>query len=184
MGEYANVVLTGFLHDDGAENPSGVAEVAYLMLLSQVLTVQGPTASTTPASLLTISGTHVMKTGKAPIPVEPVFEKNDFESALEGEIYSKLFNPKLTFFMAQPTVDSMGGFAAIKNTRMLALFRRPDQVANYYQIGSKSMAAKIAEGSVKFGKGPTGEPGVMFTIEAHSTQAIYYYTGTLPTTGA
>ena len=184
MPNYSNVVLNGFPHDDGAENPSGIQELAYLLLYRDILTLQEPVASTTEASLLTISTTHVMKTGKAPLTAEPVFEKSDFESMLEGEIYSKLFNPKLKFFLAQPVINAAGGFAAIKNARFIALFRRPGDTANFYQMGGKAMAAKIAEGGVKFGSGPTGEPGITFTLEAHSTMPFFYYTGTLPVTGA
>jgi len=171
------------LHDDGAENPAGVAEQAYILRMSEIETLQEPTEGTTAASLITISTAHVMKTGKAPIPITPVFEKNDFESPLEGEIYSMLFNPQLTVFMAQPTVDNMGGLVALKNARMIVLFRRPGDSANFYQIGGTFMAAKVKSGSVKFGKGPTGEPGVTFVIEAHSTKPAYYYTAALPVTG-
>jgi hypothetical protein len=184
MSEYTNVVINGLSHDDGAENPGGVAEVAYLLRYSEILALQEPTISTTPASVLTISATHTMKTGKSPVVCEPVYEKSDFESALEGEVYSKMFNPKLTLFMAQPSVDNAGGFSTLKNARLVVLFKRPGQAANYYQMGGKFLAAKINEGSVKFGKGPTGEAGVTFTVEAHNPQPFFYYTGTLPVTGA
>lgn len=183
MSEYTSVVLTGLSHDDGAENPGGVAELAYIMRLSEIDTLQEPINSTTAASLLTIGATHLMKTGKSPIACEPIYEKNDFESGLEGEIYSKIFNPKLTLFLAQPSVDNMGGLVALKNARLIVLFRRPGQAANFYQIGSKYLAAKVSEGSVKFGKGATGEPGVMLTVEAHDPKPVFYYTGTLPVTG-
>lgn len=185
MATYSSVVLAnGLNHEDGSENPSGLNEQAYLMRYSDMLAIQEPTVSTTPGSVLTISSTHTMKTGKAPILVETVHEKTDFESALEGEIYSKVFNPKKMFFIAQPSVDNAGGFSTMKNARFIALFRRLGDTSNYYQIGGKGMAAKINEGSVKFGKGPTGEPGITFTLEAHSIQPFYYYTGTLPVTGS
>ncbi|MES2810023.1 MAG: hypothetical protein V4619_15435 [Bacteroidota bacterium] len=182
-GTYDGVTLTALSHVDGDENPSGVGELAYLMRYSDMATIQEPTISTSPESVLTISGTHTMKASKSPITCEPVFEKNDFESPLQGEVYSKIWNPKLTLFMAQPSIAAAGGISALKNARLIALFRRPGQTTNYQQIGGKAMAAKIAEGSVKFGKGPTGEPGIMFVLEAHSTQPFYYYTGTVPVTG-
>jgi len=184
MGTYSGVVLTGLSHDDGAENAAGVAELAYLLRYGDILTLQEATIGTTAASILTISATHVMKTGKAPIPVETIYEKSDFEAAMEGEVYSHMFNPKVTIFMAQPTIDNVGGFSSLKNSRLVLLMRRPGDTTNFYQVGSKFLPAKIMTGSVKFGKGPTGEPGVTFTIEAHNPQPFFYYTGTLPVAGA
>ena len=183
MSTYSNVVLNGLLHDDGAENPAGVAELAYILLYGDILTLQEPTISTTAASLLTIATAHVMKTGKSPIPANPIYEKSDFESALEGEIYSKVFNPKLTLFLAQATIDNAGGFSAVKNARMIVLFKRPGDV-NFYQLGGKFLAGKIGDGSVKFGKGATGEVGVTFTVMAHNPQPFFYYTASLPVIGA
>ncbi|GAA4327479.1 hypothetical protein GCM10023149_30890 [Mucilaginibacter gynuensis] len=184
MGEYSNVVLNGLTHDDGAENPGGVAELAYILLYNDLLAIQEPVPSTTPESILTITTAHTMKTGKSPIQAFTVMEKSDYESALEGEIYSKMFNPNLTIFLPQPSDNNAAAFSVIKNARMLVLFKRSSAGANFYQIGSKFLMAKVKEGSVKFGKGPTGEPGVTFVVESHSVQPFFKYTAVLPVTGA
>lgn len=184
MGEYSNVVLTGLQHDDGAENPGGIAEAAYLIRIGDILAEAKPTISTTPGSILTIAAAHTLKTGKSPIAVFTVMEKSDFESPLAGEVYSKMFNPAVTVFLPQPTAENAANFSILKNGRYLLLFKRSIADNNFYQIGSSFLAAKVKDGSVKFGKGPTGEPGVTFTLETFSTQPFFLYTASLPVTGA
>lgn len=183
MSEYSNVVLTGLQHDEGAENPGGIAELAQILLFGDILTIQEPVVSTTPGSILTIASAHVMKTGKSPIAAFTVMEKSDFGAALEGEIYSKMFAQTLTLFIPQPSGENAANLSAIKNSRALILFKRSLGGANFYQVGSKYLAAKVKDGSVNFGKGPTGEPGITVTYEAHATQPFYLYTATLPVTG-
>ncbi|MDB4919839.1 hypothetical protein [Mucilaginibacter sp.] len=182
--DYANIILTGLQHVDGNENPSGIQEDVFIMIVSQMATIAEPAASpTAPEAMLTIAGPHVMATGKSPFAVYSMFEKSDFESPMAGEVYSKIFMPDVTCFIPQPTPENAGNFSVLKNSRLIVLIKRTQGGAGFTQIGSKHLSAKIKDGSVKYGKGPTGEPGITFNIEAPSIHPFYYYTGILPVTG-
>jgi len=182
-GTYSNIVLSGLQHVDGQENPAALSEDAYILIRSEIATFGTPAANgTTPASLLEITAPHVMKTGKSPIPCFTMMEKSDFESALTGEVYSKLFMPTATLFLPQPTSENAGNISVIKNCRLILLIKRTgDQY--FTQIGTQDLSAKVKEGSVKYGKGPTGEPGITFQVEAPSIHPFYLYKGALPVTG-
>jgi hypothetical protein len=182
-GEYSNVVLTGLTNLDGAENPSGLQEDAWIMVVSDMKTIAVPTPGVTPKSLLEIATNHVMATGKAPIPVYTMFDKSDFESPLTGELMSRIFLPAMTIFMPQPSTDNAAQASVLKNARLIVLFKRTNGTTEFIQVGSLGLYAKIKDGSVKFGKGPTGEPGVTLTIEAPSIHPFYVYKGSLPVAG-
>lgn len=183
-GDYANVVLTSLNQVDGAENPSGLQEDSYLLIVSEVATWGQPIADPlNPAAVLTIPTNHVMVAGKAPIPVYSMFDKSDFESPLAGEKGAMIFQPAATFFIPQPTDNNAALLSILKNCRLVALVTRT-QGGGFMQIGTKELSARIKSGSVMAGKGPTGIPGVTFVVEATSIHPYYKYTGTLPAPAA
>jgi len=182
--DYKNIVLTGLQFEDGALNTSGLQEDAYFIPYSYLQTIQEPVANgTSPASLIEIAGNHVLKAGKAPIPIFTLFEKSGMDSALTGEMFSKLFMAAAKFFQPQPTGENAANFAVMANMRGIVLIKRAIG-GNFIQIGAKGLTAKVKEGSVKFGDGPTGAPVVEFQIEAPSIMPFYVYKGELPVAGA
>jgi hypothetical protein len=184
-GDYANVVQTGLDLVDGAENPSGLQEDVFLIVASDVASFGVPVANPlTPLAVITISTNHVLNAGAAPIPVYSMFEKSDFESPLTGELLSKMFMPAITVFMPQPTAQNAGTFTTLKNCRFIVLIKRTNASTGFTQIGTVGLYAKIKEGKVAYGKGPTGEPGISFTLEAPSIHPYFNYTGTLPAPAA
>jgi hypothetical protein len=178
--DFKNIVLTGLTFEDGALNTSGIEEDAYFIPLSYFATLQTPVANPANAlAAITISGSHVLKPGKAPIPIATMFDKSGMDSALAGEKFSKISMPNAKFFQPQPTAENAANFAIMTNVRGIVLIKR-SVGGSFIQIGNKGLYASVKEGSVKFGDGPTGTPGIEFVIEAPSVMPYYVYAGELP----
>lgn len=183
-GIYENVVLTGLEHLDGDENPSGLQEDALICVASDMDTIAAPAANPlTPGAVVDITDDHIMKAGKAPIAAYTMFEKSDFNSPLAGEQLSQVFQPAMTFFLPQPSANNAVTLSILKNARLIVLFKRT-LGGDFAQIGTQGLYAKVKSGSVSFGMGPTGKPGVTFVVEATSTQAFYVYKGAIPAPAA
>ena len=180
--QYSNIVLEGLGFVDGQENTSGIQEDAYLLLYDDIATFGSPTPGTTPESLVEISSNHVMKTGKSPIPLYTLYEKSGMDATLTGEMFSKIFISIVKLHLPQPNEKNAVNFSVIKNRRFIVLIKRAGGT-DFIQIGSQGLYAKVKDGSVKFGDGPTGTPGVDFQVEAPSIHPYYVYKGTLPVVG-
>lgn len=178
---YDNITDMKAVFADGSENPSGIAEIAYLIPLSWIEDIKGPTnPTTTAAGIVTITGNHVLKTGKAPIEVLPLYEKSGASSSLEGEILSKIFKSSVELFVPQVTAQNVGTVTALKNYRCMLLIRRPDQETGFIQLGSKSLAVYVEAVDANLGVGPTGEPGIKITVGGYNKSPYYFYDGELP----
>lgn len=183
MRDYKNVTGLAFDFEEGLENASGIQEQAYLIPLSYLKTEAVPvTEGTTPESLITITGNHVLQTGKAPILCTPMFEKSGSEFDQVGEVGSALFEAPTTFFIPQISAKTIGGAVALKNFRGIVLFRRPGETTGFWQIGTKGMPAKNQKISGGFGTG-TGEVGVKMLVKSTDVTPYYKYDGELPTAG-
>lgn len=181
--DFKNVVLTGLGFTDGAINVSGIEEDAFWIPLSFFATLQVPLETPgTPLAAIEIAGTHILKPGKAPIPLFTMFDKSGMDSPLAGEKYSKISMPAAKLFQPQPTAENAANFAIMSNQRGILLIKRATG-GSFIQIGNKGLYAAIKEGSVKFGDGPTGAPGIEFQIEAPSIMPYYVYKGELPVAG-
>lgn len=177
---FANIALTGLLLSEGAQNPSGIEEDAWFIPLSYLSDLKVPPPEPANAiEAITITGNHVLKAGKAPIPLFTNQDKSGMDSALVGEKFSKMFQPNAKFFQPQPTGENSANFAIIANLRGIFLIKRPGD-PYFTQIGTKGLLATVKEGSVKFGDGPTGAPGIEFVAEAASVMPYYIYKGDLP----
>lgn len=166
---------------DGHENPSGIGEIAYLIPVSWFETIQTPTnPATTSAGIVTITGDHVLKTGKTPIEVQALYEKSGASSTLEGEVLSKIFKTGVELFIPNATAQNLGTATAIKNYRFIVLIRRPDQESGFIQVGSKSIAAYVEGIDANLGTGPTGEVGIKITVGAYGKAPYLFYEGEIP----
>lgn len=181
-GTYSTVVLEGMPFTDGDENTAGIQEDAWFIPFSYFATLAVPVPSTTTASLVEITSDHVMKTGKAPIPLFTQFEKSGLDSPLAGELYSKIFMPVIKLFHPQPNEVNATNLSVIKNQRGIVLIKRT-QGGPLIQIGTQGLYAKVKSGTVSFGTGPTGAPGVTFEVEAPSVHPYLVYKGVFPVTG-
>lgn len=182
--EFKNIVLTGLTFADGELNTSGIEEDAFFIPLSYFATLATPVANpANPLAAITITGSHILKPGKAPIPLATMFDKSGMDSALAGEKYSKLSMPNAKFFQPQPTAENAANYAIMANMRGIVLIKRAVG-GSFIQIGNKGLYATVKEGSVKFGDGPTGTPGIEMVFEAPSVMPYYVYSGELPVAGA
>lgn len=178
---YDNITDLKATFGDGSENPSGIDELAYLIPVSWLQSSAKPTpALTTAAGLVTITGNHVLKTGKNPIEVNALFQKSGATSALEGEPLSKIFKSGVELFIPQISADNLGTATAIKNYRFIVLIRRPDQDTGFLQIGSASLAAYVEAMDANLGVGPTGEVGIKITVGSYGKSPYFFYNGELP----
>jgi hypothetical protein len=181
MRDYANITDLGFEFVDGIENPSGLSEEAYLIRVSDIATEAVPSeVGTTAASIVTITGDHILKAAKAPIPVNILYGKSGSEFKLAGEELSKIFEHDTTFFVPQISAAVLGGAAAMKNSRFIILVKRPGQGIGFWQIGTKGMSAKPQDMSGGFATGPTGEVGIKLILKAFNLVPMYDYQGELP----
>jgi hypothetical protein len=179
--DYNSITDIGFDFQDGAENASGIQELAYLVRVSDIQTEGKPDpAGTTSASLATITVDHVLKAGKSAIQVQPFFGKSGNTFALEGEELSKIFGSNAELMIPQVSAKALGGAAAIKNTRFIVLVRRTGQNVGFWQIGSGAMPAKVQDAAGGFGVGPTAEVGIKITLKAYDIVPMYEYLGELP----
>jgi hypothetical protein len=177
---FSNIALSGLILSEGAQNTSGIEEDAWFIPLSYIADLKTPPADpTTPLEAITITGNHVLKPGKAPIPLFTMQDKSGMDSAMVGEKYSKMFQPNAKFFQPQPTDENAANFAIMGNLRGIVLIKRAIG-GDFKQIGNKGLLATVKEGSVKFGDGPTGAPGIEFVVEAASVMPFYVYKGDLP----
>lgn len=166
---------------DGQENPSGIAEQGYIIPISWIEDLKTPTpALTTAAGIVTITGDHVMKTGKNPIPVTVLYEKSGGGSSLEGEILSKVFKTNIELFVPNITAENVGTVTALKNYRCILLIRRAEQEVGFLQIGSKSIAAYVEAVDANLGTGPTGEVGIKMNVGAYGKAPYSFYNGETP----
>ena len=180
---YNNILLTGIGFTDGEENAPGIQEDAYLLRYSEVNSLAVPTPTNDPISLMTITGTHLMKQGKSPIPVYTQFEKSGLEAALSGEMYSQMFIQTVKLFLPQLSTAGAANFSVIKNERLILLIRRTGGTG-FMQIGCKGLYAKVkGGGKVSTGDGPAGAVGITFEIEAPGIHPYFDYQGVLPVTG-
>lgn len=180
---YQNVANLTLQFEDGLDNPSGIQELAYLIAVSAIKTEGVPVPATTAASFATIGTSHVLKTGKSPIQVMPLFGKSGSTFKLTGEELSKLFESDVELFIPQINASVLGTAAAIKNTRFIVLVRRPGQETGFWQIGTVGMPAKVQDMPGGFASGPSGEVGIKIQLKAFNVVPMYEYTGELPVTG-
>jgi hypothetical protein len=177
---YDSLTNLGFKFQDGLENPSGIQEIAYLIPLSWIETEGAKAAQTTSASVVTISGDHILKAGKTPIEVNPLNTKSGNTFKLAGEELSKLFENDVELFIPQINADTLGSATAIKNYRFIILVKRVGEDAGFYQIGTKAMPAKVQDIAGGLGVGPSAEVGLKITLKAFDTVPMYKYDGDLP----
>lgn len=184
MRDYSNITDAKLQFVDGLDNTSGIAEKAYFIPLSWLKTEAVPLDSgTTAASLVEIEEDHVMEVGKAPIEMQMIYEKSGVSGGLEGEILSKIFKQgPAKVFLPNINATALGSVGMIKNYRGIFLFKRIGG-GDFFQIGSGVISAKVANGGVSFGEGPTGEPGITVEFEAYSVMPMYVYKGELPVEG-
>lgn len=184
MGQYDNITNLGISFGDGNENVAGIAEEAYLVPLSWLKTEVFPDpAGTTAESLVTITGNHLMKTGKAPIHAIPLFEKSGLAWELAGELLSKIFNQGVELFIPDNGAVSLGTLRAIKNYRFILLIRKIDGSGDCWQVGSSYISAKVENAAGGTGQGPTGEPGTRITLRSYGLAPAFIYKGAIPPTG-
>ncbi len=184
MPDYKSITGLGLSFEDGLENASGIQEQAYLIPLSYIKTEGKPvTAGTTASALATIATSHVLATGKAPILVNPLYNKSGASTKLSGEELSKIFESDVELFIPQISAALLGSAAAIKNMRFIVLLRRAGQATGFWQIGTVGMPSKVQDIAGGFGTGPTGEVGLKISLKAFDTVPMYEYTGELPVTG-
>lgn len=168
---------------DGGENPSGIAEIGYFIPLSWLQTIQKP-AGVTAEGLVQITTAHVLKAGKAPIAVTPMFEKSGINWKLAGEQLSKIFDTGAEVFVPNNSAAVLGTAGAIKNYRGIWLFGKADGSGQFWQVGSEALSAKVVDIAGGTGVGPTGEVGSKATIQAYGTMPVYSYEAELPAPAA
>lgn len=181
MKDYLSITDINFEFEDGKENASGIQEQAYLIPVSAIATEGKPVAAgTTSESVVTIATPHILKAGKSAFEVQPLYTKSGVNTKLSGEELSKIFETDVEFMIPQLTAKSMGGAAAIKNTRFLVLTRRIGQQTGFWQVGSVAMPAKVQDIAGGFGVGPTAEVGLKITLKAFDIVPLYDYQEELP----
>lgn len=184
MGKYDAFTNLGLSFGDGNENPSGVAELAYFIPLSWMATVAKPApAGTTSESLVQITANHVMKAGKAPIAVIPLFDKSGLMWKLAGEKLSKIFEQGAELFVPDNSVKSLGTATALKNYRGILLVGKIDGSGKFWQIGSAEISATFTDIAGGTGVGPGGEVGSKLTLQSYAAAPVYSYEGELPVIG-
>ncbi|WP_353183566.1 hypothetical protein [Parapedobacter lycopersici] len=181
MRDYDSITDLAASFKDGLDNGSGIQEIAYFIPRSWLTTIAAPDpAGTTAASLVEISGNHVLAAGKSPIRMEPLFDKSGLTGESVGEVLSSVFQTGAEFFFPQLSATVLGTAGAIKNYRGLILLKRMAG-GDWIQIGSEEILAKpIAGGAFGTGQGPTGEPGIRVNFQAHGNMPYYIYKGELP----
>lgn len=185
MTDYKAITALAFEFQDGLENASGIQEIAYLIPVSHLKTEGKPVAvGTTASSLATISTSHVLATGKAPILVNPLYGKSGAAFKLSGEELSKIFENDVELFIPQISAGLLGGAAAIKNMRFIVLIRRTGQATGFWQVGTVGMPAKVQDIAGGFGTGSTGEVGLKISLKSFDVVPMYEYTAELPAVGA
>jgi hypothetical protein len=180
---FSNSQLTGLLLEEGALNTSGIQEDGFWIPLAYIAALKTPKDNpATPLEAMQITEAHVLKAGKSPIPVFTMHDKSGMDSPTVGEKFSKISQPVVKLFTPQPSDENVANYAVMTNQRGILLIKRAIG-GSYKQIGNKGLMAVVKEGSVKFGDGPTGAPGIEFQIEASSVMPFYSYTAELPTAG-
>lgn len=180
---YDSVTNLALSFGDGDDNPSGVSELCWLIPLSWMKTIMKPTTGTTAASLVSITGNHLMKTGKAPIKCYTLFEKSGVNWKLAGETLSKIYEQGAEIFVPNNSVTNLGTARALKNYRFICLFGKLDDSGHFFQVGSEEISAKVVDGAGGTGVGPTGEVGTKFTLQSHGQAPVFSYEGTIPPVG-
>ncbi|RQO65086.1 hypothetical protein DBR40_24760 [Pedobacter sp. KBW01] len=181
--DYGTITDLGLSFGDGNENPSGVAEHGFFIPLSFFVDGTGlkaPTAGTTAASLVEITGDHVLKAGKAPIPITPLFSKSGINWESVGEELSQIFQTGAEAFIPDNSSKSLGTGQAIKNYRGILLIGKNDGSNHFWQLGSQMIAAKVTKIQGGTGVGPTGEVGSKVTFQSHGAAPVYVYKGAVP----
>lgn len=182
---YDNINDMKAVFADGSENPSGIAEEAYFIPVSWFEDIKVPApGALTADGIVRIAGNHVLKAGKTPILMQPLYEKSGASSSLEGEILSKIFKSSVELFVPQVTAQNVGTVTALKNYRGILFIRRPDQETGFIQLGSKSLAVYVEAVDANFGVGPTGEPGIKITVGGYNKSPYFFYDGELPAAAA
>ncbi len=180
MSIYAQINNLGLKFTDGTENQSGIQEKAWFIPLSWLKTIANPKIGATAGSILEITESHVMETGKKPVQMAPLYKKSGLKSTMEGEELSKMFKMCAEFFIPQISADNLGTIGAIKNYHGIVLLKRPGVDTEFIQVGSEGLAANVTGAEVDLGTGPTGSVGIKVTFEAYGSMPFYVYKGELP----
>jgi hypothetical protein len=180
---YQTITALALQFQDGLENPSGLQEQGWLIPISAIKTEGIPVPAATAGSFATIGTSHILNTGKSPIPVSMLYAKSGVQFKLGGEELSKMFESDVELFIPQISANVLGSAAAIKNTRYILLLRRPGQLTGFWQIGTVGMSAKVQDIAGGFGTGPTGEVGIKVSLKSFDVIPMYEYTGDLPVLG-
>ncbi|HEY0177048.1 MAG TPA: hypothetical protein VGC08_11765 [Pedobacter sp.] len=182
-GQYDNVTDLGLSFGDGDDNIAGVGEQSFFIPLSWMATVAKTTPGVTAGTLVSITGNHLMKVGKAPIPVIALFDKSGLTWKLAGEKLSKIFDTGGELFVPNNSVKSLGTASALKNFRGILLTTKIDGSCHYWQVGSELISATVTDIAGGTGIGPTGEVGSKVTLQSYATVPVYSYEGDIPPVG-
>lgn len=163
------------------DNPQGTNEQIYIAPVSDIKTfAEIPETPATLAESVTISGTHVMESGKKFYKV-PVLElaKNNAASEETGAVSGS--EPKQVFngFIAglKPTIE--GFLKKAKGERHIVLIPLPD--GQVLQLGTSKRGAQVNSNYDTTVAGGDGRGNAIVISAYHNTQ---FYTGDIPTTPA
>lgn len=183
MSCFDNITDMKMEFSDGCENPAGIGEKAYWIPLDYFVEggIKVPTAGTTAASLVTISGSHVLKAGKAPIPITMLYDKSGSNGTLVGEKTSKIGQGTLEAFVpGKISAHNLGTAKVMKNQRGIILFKSADGGTGFWQGGTEYLPVYVENIDKTFGTGPTGEKGIKITLNWYGTSEYWDYQGELP----
>lgn len=182
---YETITDAKFGFEDFQENPSGIAEKAYLIPVSWLLVEAKTTTGTTAKSLVEIATAHTLKAAKSVIEVTPIFDKSGAKSDAAGQMLSKMFKPSAKFFMPQVSADNLGSATALKNCRFIIIIERPSLGGTeYLQIGTSKLPAYVMNIGVDLGEGVDGAVGITLELGVSASVVPFYvYKGVIPVTG-
>lgn len=181
MSCFENITDMALGFGDGCGNAAGISERAYWIPESYFTAdgIKSPTASLTAASLVTITESHVLKAGKAPIPVSVLYPKSGANATTEGELLSLVDKSTIELFVPLISANNLGTAKIMRSQRGILLFKDANG-KTFWQIGSASIFAYVEKVDSNFGTGPTGEKGIKITIGAYGDSPYYLYSGELP----
>lgn len=168
--------LTG---PDGTEvNMGGVAQIAYLARIDDILTFAAPAAA--PANQYVLKTAHEMKTGKKFIKIYTTLDSGDLEFGANGELDGRSFKPVFKFFYPGLTDDALQFINESKNDKFLMIVELPD--GKMLQLGSARFFVQLT-GNFKTTTTSGRGRGTEFEAMCY-TPYIYRYDATVPLTPA
>lgn len=169
-------------YQEGQNNMGGLRPVGYYGFVEDAVTIpEPPTNATALAESVTITGSIVMKSGKAMYPMYGELELSGLKGEVQGERGSYSHKRTVSWFLPGSNPKTLGAAKNFLNRRMFFVFTEMNGQMRLQGTAQLPCDVKTSEDT---GTKTADQKGVTFEITDYGFGPVPVYTGTIPTADA